>query len=319
MPLRCAILDDYQHVALSQADWTPLATQIDITTFSRPLGDEQAVADSLKDFDIIVIMRERTPFPASLLAQLPKLKLLITSGMRNASIDIKAAQAQGIVVCGTASGSSAPVELTWALILGLARHLVPENAALRQNGPWQSTLGFELQGKQLGVIGLGKTGEKVAKIAQAFGMKVVAWSQNLTAQRAADVGVTLAESKESLLASSDIVSLHLVLSDRSRNTITADDFTHMKSTALLINTSRAGLVDQAAMINALQQQQIAGAGVDVFDIEPLPADSLLRTLPTLLATPHLGYVTDGNYQVYFTEAVEDILAWLAGKPVRQLS
>lgn len=319
MPLRCAILDDYQHVALSQADWTPLATQIDITTFSRPLGDEQEVADSLKDFDIIVIMRERTPFPASLLAQLPKLKLLITSGMRNASIDIKAAQAQGIVVCGTASGSSAPVELTWALILGLARHLVPENAALRQNGPWQSTLGFELQGKQLGVIGLGKTGEKVAKIAQAFGMKVVAWSQNLTAQRAADVGVTLAESKEALLASSDIVSLHLVLSDRSRNTITADDFTHMKSTALLINTSRAGLVDQAAMINALQQQQIAGAGVDVFDIEPLPADSLLRTLPTLLATPHLGYVTDGNYQVYFTEAVEDILAWLAGKPVRQLS
>ncbi len=319
MVFRCAILDDYQNVALSQADWTPLAAQIDITTFTQPLGDEQAVADALKHFDIIVIMRERTPFHASLLAQLPKLKLLITSGMRNASVDIKAAQAQGIVVCGTGSGSSAPVELTWALILGLARHVVQENAALRQNGPWQSTLGFGLQGKQLGLIGLGKTGEKVAQIALAFGMKVVAWSQNLTAQRAADLGVTLAESKQALLAASDIVSLHLVLSDRSRNTMTAEDFAHMKPSALLINTSRAGLVDQSAMINALQQRQIAGAGVDVFDIEPLPADSLLRTLPTLLATPHLGYVTDDNYQVYFNEAVEDIQAWLAGKPIRQLA
>ncbi|GAB2937490.1 D-2-hydroxyacid dehydrogenase family protein [Hafnia psychrotolerans] len=317
--IRCAILDDYQHVALSFADWSPLKERIETQIFSQHIADETQLAAAIVDAEIVIIMRERTPFNASLFARLPKLKLLITSGMRNASVDMAAAKYHGVTVCGTGSGSSAPVELTWALILGLARHLVQENTALRQNGPWQNTVGFGLSGKRLGLLGLGKIGQQMAVIAQAFGMQVVAWSQNLTAERAALCGVELAASKAALLANSDVVSIHLVLSDRTRGLLDAADLALLKPSALLINTSRAAIVDQPALIAALEARNIGGAGLDVFEVEPLPTDHPLRTLPNVLSTPHLGYVADGNYQTYFTEAVENIEAFLAGKPLRVLS
>ncbi|MBU9858156.1 D-2-hydroxyacid dehydrogenase family protein [Rahnella bonaserana] len=318
MPLQCLILDDYQNVSLSLADWHSLTPQVECRALTEHIADENTLAESLKDAEIVVIMRERTPFTAALFARLPKLKLLITSGMRNASIDLAAAKKHGVTVCGTGSGQAAPVELTWALILGLARHLVTENNALRQNGPWQTTVGFDLNGKRLGLLGLGKIGQKVAQIAKAFGMDVCAWSQNLTAERAAGHGVTLCASKEELLQTSDVVSIHLVLGDRTRNLLGAQELAQMKPSALLINTSRAAIVDQPALLDALQNGVIAGAGLDVFDTEPLPANHPFRTQPNVLATPHLGYVSDGNYRVYFTEAVEDIQAFLAGKPVRAL-
>ncbi|MFU2316862.1 D-2-hydroxyacid dehydrogenase family protein [Rahnella sp. PCH160] len=319
MPLQCRILDDYQNVALSLADWQTLAPQVECRALTEHIGDEDTLVAQLQDADIVVIMRERTPFGAALFARLPKLKLLITSGMRNASVDLAAARQHGVTVCGTGSGSTAPVELTWALILGLARHLVAENNALRQNGPWQSTVGTGLSGKRLGLLGLGKIGQKVGLIAQAFGMDVSAWSQNLTAERAAEHGVQLAASKEELLKTSDVVSVHLVLSERTRGLLGAAELTLMKPDALLINTSRAAIVDQPALLHALQTGRIAGAGLDVFETEPLPPADPFRTLPNVLATPHLGYVSDGNYQAYFREAVEDIQAFLAGKPVRMLS
>lgn len=318
MTLRCVILDDYQNVALSQADWSVLAPEVDTVALHNPIQNQDRLVEALMDADIMVIMRERTPITAQLLSRLPKLKLLITSGMRNASIDLAAATAQGITVCGTGSGSDAPVELTWALILGLARHLTVENRSIRNSGPWQSTLGVGLRGKTLGLVGLGKIGEKMALIGQAFGMNVVAWSQNLTAERAAQLKVTLAESKQALLKNSDFVSLHLVLSERSRGIIDADDLACMHPGAFLINTSRAALVDPSALLDALTEQKIAGAGLDVFDLEPLPDSHPYRHLPNVLATPHLGYVTDDNYRIYFNEAIEDIQAFIAGEPVRRL-
>ncbi len=318
MTLRCIILDDYQNVALTQADWSILKPEVEITALHNPILQQDRLVELLVDADILVIMRERTPITAALLSRLPKLKLLVTSGMRNAAVDLPAAKAQGVTVCGTGSGSDAPVELTWALILGLARHLTVENRSIRNSGPWQSTLGVGLKGKTLGLIGLGKIGQRMALIAQAFGMKVTAWSQNLTAERAAEFNVELAESKQALLNNSDFVSLHLVLSDRSRGIISAQDLAAMKSTAFLINTSRSGLVDQAALVEALNHRQIAGAGLDVFDNEPLPDNHPYRHLPNVLATPHLGYVTDDNYGIYFNEAIEDIQAFIAGQPVREL-
>lgn len=319
MTLRCIILDDYQNVALCQADWSVLKPEVETVALHNPCHHPEKLVDALKEADILVIMRERTPITATLLAQLPKLKLLITSGMRNASIDLAAAKAQGVTVCGTGSGSDAPVELTWALILGLARHITVESRSIRNRGPWQSTLGVGLRGKTLGLIGLGKIGQRMAVIAQAFGMKVLAWSQNLTAEKAAEFGVEFAESKQALLARSDVVSLHLVLSERSRGIIGAEDLASMKQGALLINTSRSGLVDQAALLEALLNHQLAGAGLDVFDQEPLPDNHPYRHLPNVLATPHLGYVTDDNYRIYFNEAIEDIQAWQAGQPVRVLA
>ena len=310
--LRCAVLDDFQNAALSLADWS----RVDVTVFREHMVSEDDVAAALADFEVVVIMRERTPFPASLFARLPRLKLLITSGMRNASIDLAAASAHGVTVCGTASRSEPPVELTWALILGLCRHLVPENVAFRSGGPWQSTIGTDLAGATLGLVGLGKIGIRVAAIARAFGMEVLAWSQNLTADRCESAGARLAPSLPDLLAGSDIVSIHLALSDRTRGLVAAAALAAMKPSALLVNTSRAAIVDTAALIAALDAGRLAGAGLDVFDLEPLPADHPLRTLPTVLATPHLGYVTHGNYTRYFTEAVEDIDAYVAGEPIR---
>ncbi|MDF1894846.1 D-2-hydroxyacid dehydrogenase family protein [Rahnella contaminans] len=319
MPMQCLILDDYQNVALSLAGWQALAPQVECRALTEHISDEDHLVAQLQDAEIVVIMRERTPFSAALFARLPKLRLLVTSGMRNASVDLAAARENGVTVCGTGSGSTAPVELTWALILGLARHLVTENNALRHNGPWQSTVGTGLSGKRLGLLGLGKIGQKVALIAQAFGMEVSAWSQNLTAERAAEHGVELAASKEALLKTSDVVSVHLILSERTRGLLGAPELALMKPDALLINTSRAEIVDQPALLHALQTGQIAGAGLDVFETEPLPPGDPFRVLPNVLATPHLGYVSDGNYQAYFREAVEDIQAFLAGNPVRTLS
>jgi len=314
--MRCAVLDDFQRVATTAADWSPIADRVDVTIFDQHLSDS-ALAEALADFDIVVTLRERVPFPRSLLAKLPKLKLLIASGMRNSVIDYAAAGEQGITVCGTASSSTPPVELTWALLLGLARGIVTENNALRDNGPWQQTVGADLHGKTLGLLGLGKIGSRVAAVGLAFGMKVVAWSPNLTKERAAEHGVELV-TKEDLVADSDFVSIHLAMGDRSRNLIGADELAAMKSTAFLINTSRAAIVDQDALVTALNDNRIAGAGVDVFDVEPLPADHPMRTAQNLLATPHLGYVSHDNYRRYYGEAVEDIQAFLAGSPVRRL-
>lgn len=315
--MRCVVLDDYQGVATTYADWSVL-DGVETTTIREHLRDEHAVVAAVADAEIVVVMRERTPFPARLLARLPRLRLLVTSGMRNAALDVAAANGRGVVVCGTPSSPTPPVELTWALVLGLARQLVPESLALRAGGPWQSSVGRDLAGATLGVVGLGKVGGRVATVAQAFGMDVVAWSQHLTDERAAEAGVRRAERLPDLLAQSDVVTLHLVLSDRTRGLIGADELAVMRRSAYLVNTARAGLVDTSALVAALVAGGIAGAGLDVYDEEPLPAAHLLRTLPNVLATPHLGYVTEVNYRAYFTGAVEDIAAWQAGHPIRRL-
>lgn len=316
--LHCTLLDDYQNVALSLADWDSLRPAVQTRSLQQPVADDYALIAALADSDIIVVMRERTPLTAARLARLPRLKLIVTSGMRNAAIDLDACRARGIAVCGTESSSAPPLELTWGLLLALARHIVPENQALRSGGPWQQHLGMGLEGKSLGLIGLGKIGGGMAKVAQAFGMQVCAWSQNLTAERAAACGATRMPSLQALLAASDIVSLHLVLSERTRHLLDAAALAQMKPGALLVNTARAGLVDQQAMIAALRSGQLAGAALDVFDVEPLPVDHPLRQLPNVLATPHLGYVADSNYRRYFTQAVEDIAAWLQHQPLRSL-
>ncbi|MFG2196043.1 D-2-hydroxyacid dehydrogenase family protein [Streptomyces sp. NPDC048639] len=318
MTLRCAVLDDFQSVATSVADWSPLETDVDIVTFTEHFATEDELAAAMAGFDIIVTLRERVPFPASLFAALPRLRLLVASGMRNSVIDFAAAEQHGVTVCGTASSSTPPVELTWALILGLARGIVTESTSLRRGGPWQSTLGADLSGRRLGLLGLGKIGSKVAQVGLAFGMDVVAWSQNLDRERTREVGVTLAASKEELLRTSDVVSVHLALSDRTRGLLGAPELALMRPTGYLINTSRAAIVDQDALLTALRDGRIAGAGVDVFDTEPLPAEHPMRTAPNLLATPHLGYVSRANYETYYGQAVEDIRAFLDGEPVRRL-
>lgn len=318
MKLRCAVLDDFQEAALTSADWSPVLDRVEVVSFTGHFGTEDELAVALAEFDFVVTLRERVAFPGSLFARLPRLKLLIASGMRNSVIDYAAAEHHGVTVCGTASAQTPPVELTWALILGLARGLVAENTALRTGGPWQSTVGADLHGRRLGLLGLGKIGSRVARIGTAFGMEVTAWSQNLTRQRADEVGVALAGSKEELLAASDVVSVHLALSDRTRGLLGPAELALLKPTAYLVNTSRAAIVDQDALIDALGRGAFAGAGVDVFDVEPLPADHPMRTAPRLLATPHLGYVSQDNYRRYYGEAVEDIQAFLDGSPVRVL-
>ncbi|MFF5469938.1 D-2-hydroxyacid dehydrogenase family protein [Streptomyces achromogenes] len=318
MRLRCVVLDDFQGVATEAADWSVLGDRVEVVALREHLHDEDALAAALADYDIVVTLRERVPFPGSLISRLPRLKLLIASGMRNSVIDYAAAEAHGVTVCGTQSSGTPPVELTWALLLGLARGIVQENNALRAGGPWQSTVGADLHGRRLGLLGLGRIGSRVARVGLAFGMRVCAWSRNLTKERAEEVGVELAGSKEELLAGSDFVSVHLALGERTRGLVGAAELALMKPTAYLVNTSRAAIVDQEALLTALHEGRIAGAGVDVFDIEPLPAGHPMRTAPRLLATPHLGYVSQANYTTYYGQAVENIRAYLAGSPVRRL-
>lgn len=318
MKLRCAVIDDFQSVATTVVDWSPVTADVEVVSFTEHLATEDEAAAALVDFDIVVTLRERVPFPAGLFARLPRLRLLVASGMRNSVIDFDAAKRHGVTVCGTASSSTPPVELTWALILGLARGIVPEAEALRTDGPWQSTLGADLHGRTLGLLGLGKIGGRVAQVGRAFGMEVLAWSHNLTKERTDEVGATLAASKEDLLASSDFVSVHLALGDRTRGLIGAAELALMRPTAYLVNTSRAAIVDTDALLAALRADAMAGAATDVFDIEPLPAGHPVRTAPRLLATPHLGYVSRANYETYYGQAVENIRAFLDGQPVRRL-
>ena len=315
--LCCAVLDDYQQVALASADWRALSDALDVRVLHRHAGEDELVS-LISDCEIVVLMRERTPFTRSLIARLPALKLIVTSGMRNAAIDLEAARERGVTVCGTASRAEPPAELTWALILALARHVTQEAAAFRANGPWQSTIGVDLHGRTLGVLGLGNIGSRVARVGAAFGMRVLAWSENLTPDRARAAGAELVPSKRDLLEQSDVVSIHLVLSARTRGLLAADDFRRMKPTSYLVNTSRAPIVDRDALVRALREGWIAGAGLDVFEEEPPAADDPLRSLPNVLATPHLGYVSRENYRTYYGEAVEDIAAFLKGTTIRML-
>ena len=291
-----------------------ISKAVDIKVLDRWIPPAE-VAGALKGFEIVCAMRERTRFPKQVLEALPDLRLLISTGMRNAAIDVKAANERGIVVCGTGGSGNPTAGIAIGLMLELTRHIGYENASLKAGAPWQSTIGIDLDGKTLGVVGLGKLGTRVANIAKAFGMNVIAWSQNLTPEKCAEAGVTYA-SKEDLFRTADIVSIHLMLSDRSRGLIGAKDLALMKPTAYLINTARAAIVDPAALLTILTKRRIAGAGLDVFETEPLPLDSPLRTLDNVVITPHLGYVSVQAYEIYFREIVEDIRAFLDGKPVR---
>ena len=315
--MRVAILDDYQRVALSMADWPSIGAGVSVHPFHDRLGTEDQVAERLRNFDVIVAMRERTPLRGSLIERLPLLKLIVTTGKRNAAIDVKAACARGVVVSGTSTLSQPPAELTWGLILALARSIPHESAAMRSGG-WQSTIGVGLHGKTLGILGLGRLGTDVARIGQAFGMHVIAWSQNLTRDKTDAAGAELVD-KDALFQRADIVSVHLVLGDRTRGLVGERELAMMKPTAFLINTARGPIVDEHALIYALRHSVIAGAALDVFDEEPLPVDHPLRRLENALLTPHLGYVTTENYRLAYGEAVEDIRAFLAGAPVRVLA
>jgi phosphoglycerate dehydrogenase-like enzyme len=313
---RIAVLDDYQQVARQFTDWSTLPEPADVVTFRDHEDDQDALAARLAGFDVVVAMRERTPFRRELLERLTDLKLLVTTGQRNASIDVAAANERGITVCGTGYFSSATAEMTWALILATARHIAQEDAAVRA-GAWQQTIGTDLAGARLGVVGLGRLGSRVAKIGQAFEMDVVAWSQNLTDERCAEIGVTRVE-REELFETSDVVTIHLVLSKRTRGLIGPAELLAMKPTAMLVNTSRGPILDTDALVDALRTGRIAGAGIDVYDEEPLPKDHPLRELRRAVLTPHLGYVTKGTYEVFYRDAVEDVAAWMSGKPVRVL-
>jgi len=315
--MRAAVLDDYQNCALSLADWSRISTDVDVTVFNRPFEGVDDAVRALEPFDIVCAMRERTAIGRELLSRLPNLKLLVTTGLRNAAIDLDAARDLGVMVCGTQVLGHATAELTWALILGLARHLPVEVANMRSGG-WQTTVGRDLRGKTLGVIGLGRLGSQIAKIGQAFRMEVVAWSQNLTAERSREVGVP-AVSKDELFAGSDVVTIHLVLGDRTRGLVGEPELAKMKPTAWLINTSRGPIVDTAALIAALNEGRIAGAGIDVYDHEPLPADHPLRSCPNALLTPHIGYVTEETCRVFYGQTVDAIAAYLASEPIRVLT
>jgi phosphoglycerate dehydrogenase-like enzyme len=315
--MKVAVLDDYQNVALEMADWTVLSPDIEVVVFDEHYSGTEFLSEMLKDFGIIVAMRERTPFDRELLEKLPNLKLLITTGMRNASIDLTAAGELGIPVCGTRGGGPATAELAWGIILSLFRSIPGEDASVKQGG-WQRTLGIELKGKVLGLLGLGKLGSHMAVIGNAFGMEVIAWSQNLTAEKAAECHARLV-SKDELCAWSDVLSIHTRLGDRTVGLLGEHELGLMKPTAFLVNTSRGPIIDEAALIAALESRSIAGAGIDVFHPEPLPADHPFRRLDNTVVTPHIGYVTQEAYRVFFTEAIEDINSWLAGSPLRLLT
>ncbi len=315
--MRVAVIDDYQNVAMEVADWGPVTKDCEVTVFKDHLADEDEVAARLGDFEIVVIMRERTPFPRSLFEKLPNLKLLVTSGMRNLALDVAAAGDHGVVVSGTPSAGTSTAELTWGLLLGLARRIPEEDRATRL-GAWQRTLGDGLEGKTLGVIGLGRIGSQIADVGNAFRMNVIAWSPNMTAERAGECGARLV-TRDELLSGSDFVTIHVILSARSRGMIGAHELALMKPTAYLVNTSRGPLVDEAALIEALEGGTIAGAALDVYDIEPLPLDHPFRRLRNTVITPHLGYVSRDLYRVFYGVAVEDIRAWLDGGPINELA
>lgn len=318
MRYRCAVLDDYQNVALQYADWERLGADVGVTVFNAPLGGPQAVQRALQEFHIVCMMRERTPFRRDTLAALPNLRLLITTGARNASIDLAAAAERGVTVCGTRSYGHPTAGITFGLMLELTRRIGWENQRLKSGAPWQTTLGPDLEGLTLGVLGLGKLGARVAAIATAFGMKVIAWSTNLTAERCREAGVGYV-SREQLFRDADIVTVHTVLSDRSRGLVGARELALMKPTALIVNTSRGPIIDEPALIAALAGRRIGGAGLDVFDVEPLPLDHPFRTLDNVVITPHLGYVSEQNYRHYFPDIVDDIRGFIDGAPVRVLT
>ena len=316
--IRAAILDDYQNVAMSFADWSPIAKDVEIKVFNTPFKSRDEAVKALRGFAIIVGMRERTPFPRAMIEALPDLKLLITTGAKNNSFDLKAAAERGVTVCGTGGFGSPTTGVVFGLLLELTRRIGFENARLKAGQPWQVTIGPDLEGMTLGVLGLGKLGQRSAAVAKAFGMNVIAWSQNLTAEKAAAAGATYV-SKEDLFAKADAITIHVVLSDRSRGLVGAADLGRMKKTAYLVNTSRGPIIDEQSLIAALKDKRIAGAGLDVFDIEPLPLDHPYRTMDNVVITPHLGYVSTQNYAKYFPDIVTDIRAFLDGKPVRVIT
>ena len=327
--MRVAILDDYQQVSLASADWSAVRALAEIDVFTEYIGRTEALVYALEPYDVVVAMRERTYFDAARLSQLPKLRLLVTTGMSNASIDTEACAARGITVCGTGGVAASTAELTWGLILALVRHIPEEDrqmklagraggAALSVGGGWQHTVGTGLHGKRLGVVGLGKQGRKVAKIGRAFGMKLLAWSQNLDPS-VADKAHAKAVGKEELFSSADVVTVHYKLGPRSVGLVGAAELDLMKPSAYLVNTSRGPVVDSAALLAALRSGSIAGAALDVYDTEPLPLSHPLRTAPNVVLTPHLGYVTEDSYRVFYGDAAEDIVAFAQGSPVRVLS
>ena len=314
---RVAVLDDYQSVAAGLGGWETLPEDVQVVCFADHAPSADALVARLQGFAVVVAMRERSAFPRDVLERLPELRLLVTTGMRNASIDVAAAGDLGVVVCGTGGLSSSTPELTWGLILAVVRQ-IPQDVASVRAGGWQTTLGGDLAGRTLGVVGLGNLGARVARIGTAFGMDVVAWSENLTGERCAEVGVRLV-SKDELLRTADVVTVHLQLSPRTAGLIGAAELRLMKPDAVLVNTSRGPIVEEGALADAVASGTIAGAGVDVFDVEPLPAHHPFRHLPGIVATPHVGYVSRGGYEVFFREVVEDIAAFLAGTPVRVLA
>src|SRR6266404_6065828 len=307
-PINVAVLDDYQGVAMSIVDWSSVSERANVTVFRDHLADQDAVAERLTPFDVVCIMRERTPMPASLLKRLPGLKLIASTGPRNASIDLAATAERGITVANTSYTSTPTIELTWALILASARHISSEATSVR-NGGWQRSLGDDLAEKTLGIIGLGNIGSGVAKVGLAFGMNVIAWSQNLTVCVATAAGARLV-SKEELLQTADVVSIHVVLSRRTIGLIGAAEFELMKPSARLVNTSRGPIVVESALLNALANHRIAGAAIDVYDVKPLPEEHPYRHLENLLATPHIGYVSRGLYERFYRDTVTNISAWL---------
>ncbi|HET7804607.1 MAG TPA: D-2-hydroxyacid dehydrogenase family protein [Pseudolabrys sp.] len=313
--VRAAILDDYQNVAMGFADWSPIAKDVEIRVFNKPFSSPDEAIKALQGFAVVVGMRERTPFPRKVIEALPDLKLLITTGARNNSFDVKACAERGITVCGTGGVGSPTTGVAFGLMLELTRRIGFENARLKAGAPWQVTIGRDLEGLTLGILGLGKLGQRSATVGKAFGMKTIAWSQNLTEEKAKAAGAGYV-SKEDLFRNADIVTIHLVLSDRSRGLVGANELGLMKKSAYLINTSRGPIVDEKALIAALQSKSVAGAGLDVFDIEPLPLDHPFRKMDNVVITPHLGYVSEQNYRKFFPDIVEDIRAWLDGKPVR---
>lgn len=316
MPVQIAVIDDWQDVARNAVDWSALDSVGEVSFLHDYPTDTSSLAERLAGFEVICVMRERTRFDEDLLRRLPKLKLLVTGGMRNAALDLKTAAALGIQISGTDSYKHAAPELTWALIMAATRNLVVEANALRA-GQWQQGLGGDLHGKTLAILGLGSIGQRVAQFGQVFGMRVIAWSENLTAERAAQVGVTRV-SKQELFEQADVLSVHLVLSERSRGLVDTQALGWMKPSALLVNTARGPIVDEAALIKALQKQRLAGVALDVFEQEPLPAHHPFRTLDNVLATPHVGYVSQQNYRLFFSQMIEDIQAWSAGAPIRLL-